>query len=203
MLTIRGVEIVNAFINPMMGWGNDPYLNVVVKDKVNWHDDSMVYEYKDGLWYYQNPVDGYTSFYSHNDEMVLDGEYNGLPHFVSKKNLGGFGGARIRLRAYNYYVTLLGPWSSGTYYANDILPLHAMECTVMGQRQSIGACLSLNAINNILHIYAPFWSVEVREKYSHKFWPVLLYQGQEKQNMPKEQLEIQQFLADKERQRYV
>lgn len=202
MLTIRGVEIVDAFINPMFNWGNDPYLNIVVKDKIQWSDDSMVYEYKDGLWYYQNPVDGYTSFYSHNDEMVLNGERNGLPHYISKKNLGGFGGARVRIRAYNYYVTLLGPWSSGTYYANEILPLHSMECTVRDGNHNISTCLTLEQMNKILHLFAPYWTAEVRERYNHKFWSTLLWQGKEKKDIPKEHLEIEQFFADKKIKRY-
>lgn len=202
MLTLRNANIVDAFINPMLGWANDPYLIIVVDKPVVWQDDTTIYSYKKGLWIYQNPDDGYTSFYSHDNYMTEDGSYNGLPHFVSKQNHGGFGGAKVRLRTRDYYITLLGPWSSGTYYANELLPLHSMECTVKDGRHNISTCLTLEQINKILQRYAPLWTAVTCEKYNRRFWSTLLWQGKEKKDIPKEHLEIEQFLTDKKIKRH-
>jgi len=103
------MKVLDAKVNWMQGWGNDPTLKVLV-DKLPSHDE-LVYEQKGTLYYTHK--DGYVSFFHYS------------------KPDDGYGGSKFELKMKDGSIkTLVGPWSSreGVMNAAGFIP--SVNCAI-------------------------------------------------------------------------
>lgn len=179
-------------INPMIGFANSPYL---ILGKQTPYFQDKVYTFKDGLYYYQDPVTGETDFLAHSGTIKRIGQIEyadkTYDHYITP-NHEGFGGRTFRLivglplypdeTLKEIVVDLVGPWSSGCYAANNILPKPAIEVTYHLLRDDGHVShvnhtgnLTIEIVNEILKLTK--WRAILQQRYDVTMWPELVYDG--------------------------
>jgi hypothetical protein len=164
------MKMLKGFINPMKGWGNSPYL--IVKIDRYESPKNAIYTNTENCYWYQDKESGLTDFLFH---ITLSGCKEIAPgHFSSPKD-EGFGGRTFTLNlSGGRKIDLNGPWSGGSYCANQYLPENSIETTFLPA--NIAGYLTWEAAKRLL---PTGWDIIDSRKYS-KHWPELTYEGQVK-----------------------
>lgn len=172
-------------INPMHRWGNRPYIQI-------WGDveDLRDKEYTrvGDLYYYQNPETGYTTFLYHSGKLIRKDATT-----FTTENHEGFGGASFTLKVKDIgTVILVGPWSGGSYCANEHLPKPCYEVTVTQRKfANLAYHYTVEQINKWLAEDHSLWCLEKKGKLSQ--WDYdLTYDGKLKSQLTDSELKALQ-----------
>jgi hypothetical protein len=120
------MEILEAKINWMLGWGNDPDLYLLVDRLLFW--DDMIFEKK--------VIDGTLFLFSNNDGdigfMVRGADLT--------KPTEGYGGRHFKIKIKNEDDTIEniefnGAWSSRSSVMNMYFEPHSMECIITNSQE--------------------------------------------------------------------
>lgn len=167
-------------VNPMYGYCNFPQL-YYLHDEDPPKDEDQLWHKTNNLYWYQLE-NGITRFLYHNGPLsyVCDNTYR-------TPNGGGFCGSIFKLNIVDgRIIYLYGPWSSGCYYANSILPKQTMEITwkMMG-----GFYLTFDVIQSLLpEGWEVFNDKSERIADSFGYCPNLRYNGKTKKQLDNETL---------------
>ena len=190
-MNFANTEIVKAFVHPMCKWANNPQLYITLDRPFPRNRGQYTYQWKEGLWWTQHE-NGYTHFLSapnRLEEAKFEWEHPllklDLPHYQTTTKSQGFGGTTWLIRAITEHgeavVGLRGPWSSGCYYANNVLPEPAIEVTI---NTSLGGYLPVRMANELLK--DTNWEVVMPSSWRLKDYPKapeLTYKGMYKEDI--------------------
>lgn len=158
MIQFNDCTVLDAFVAKS---GNTDTLFVYLDKKCS-HSPDWIYQ-KAGCFYFYQGIDGYTHFVSHSEEIFLTEEIrNGLPVYRTAK-WDGFGGLLFKFKVQLeqlVYVDVIGPYSSGCYAANAILPSPAIEIVIYNKGSWFcGAYLAISVAQAIIDKYDPAWKI--------------------------------------------
>lgn len=169
---------MKIFIDPMEGFCDEPQVHVIAPNP----DLSNAEYTKSGdCYWYQDVV---TDFMYHSGSLRAAVD---LPIRMITTQDEGYGGCSFRIKVKDIgLVELRGPWFSGCYLANIVLPKPAME-VIWGV---LALKLTVETINEVLKDSR--WHCVVGEKHGSKVWPYMTWNGQPKENLRPDVISILQ-----------
>lgn len=165
------MKVLQATIDWMLDWDNDPHLKVLVDkipDKVIYHQ----YDLDSGAAFYVGENDGWVSYFYHNP-----------------MNQTGFGGRNFTLTLDTGEVKVIkGPWSSRAGVANHYLKIPCVDVTITDEFEVwqrgftfYAGSISVAKISTYLNTTCQYW--ELRKEIKHNeltFRPVAEYHLRER-----------------------
>lgn len=176
-------------VNPMSGWANNPYLIIQgpYPDLTN-----AIYNVTEGCYWYQGETTDFL-FHCHAKDWIKVGE----DHYKTPPS-EGFGGRvfslRVNFESRVVLVDLVGPWSGGSYCANQYLPEPTLEVTCEVRRYShIAGYLTWKQIEEIC---PSGWSVQNTMR-NGRYWSELVFLDKPKSEWSQEVLDFLQDQFDR------